>query len=677
MKPHPPHLSSMPMLLPAIALASGILAGYYLPWWLCVAAALSAAICFIFRHTVAGVTMTVMTTGICLSLFTLEQPPSADFPAELASSYYRGQVVRVSDNAGGYSARIAVTAAGAGPGSLKECRRTMVNLSLRQFEPQLRRYDNVVFNARLRKTVSRHDIPYEIDPADHLLDAHIFYMAVADSADFCSVTSPGGLRGWLMSLADRSADLIYESSLTPSAKSFLAATLIGDTSMLDADRRQTFARAGLAHILALSGLHIGIIALILSIALSPVLLVRGRLIMQITILALLWAYAVAVGLPPSVVRAVTMASVYYLGLLLCRSGNSFNSLAFAAFIILLFDPASLFSKGFQLSFAAVASILMFARPLCFVSHRHRWLYLLNSYAACSMAAMLGTGLLSACYFHTFPVYFLIANLMASFLLPWILGGGMLIVMLAACGVETRLLCTVVSSLCDAINVTSEWLTSLPGAFIDSIYMPTWTAVVMAAAIILAWIAITYRKRLPALLALSITLAGIVIMILTPHAAAERKIYFGHSLQHTDIYISRPECKSMTMLTTAVAADMPQLRQSVNERLERYLAKTGTDSVNILRMKPDEFIKVSCGQKKLIVVTSRDSIPAGAPQHCDYMVLAAHCHQPLAELARALNPDTLIISADTRPSVMRRRLDEATALGLPAIAIRTTPFSISY
>lgn len=667
----------MPMLLPVAALACGISAGYYLPWWLSVAAALSAAICFIFRHTVAGVTMTVMTAGICLAIFTLEQPSPADFPAELASSYYRGQVVRVSDNAEGYSARIAVTAAGTAPDSLKECRRTMVNLSLRQFEPRLGRFEEVVFKARLRKVVSRHDIPYEIDPADHLLEARIFYMAVADSADFCSVTPPGGLRGWLMSTADRSADIIYSSSLSPSAKSFLAAILLGDTSTLDADRRLTFARAGLAHILALSGLHVGIIVLILSIALSPVLLVRGRRIMQIATLTLLWGYAIAVGLIPSVVRAVTMASVYYLGLILCRRDNSFNSLAFAAFAILIFDPGSLFSKGFQLSFAAVASILMFAKPLCFVSRRHRLLYLLNSYAACSVAAMIGTGILSACYFHTFPVYFLIANLIASFLLPWILGGGIMIVLLAACGLGTRLLCTAVSYLCDAVNATSEWLASLPGAFIDGIYIPAWTAGVMAAVITLVWIAMTYRKRLPALLALSVSLAGIVTLILTPHADAERKIYFGHSLQHTEIYISDPDSKRMTLLTTAVTADMPQLRQSVADRLDMYLAKTGIDSVSVLRMKPDEFVSIRCGHRKLIAVTSRDSIPQGAPRRCDYMLLTAHCHQPLAKLARALKPDTLIISADTRPSVMRRRLDEATAIGLPAIALRNTLFSIPY
>ena len=198
----------------------------------------------------------------------------------------------------------------------------------------------------------------------------------------------------------------------------LAGLLLGDKTGLDRETREQFQRVGVAHLLAVSGLHVGYIVVILMAMATLFRLPEwGRLAVIIPFLA---GYVLLTGAPPSVVRAAIMAGLYLWGRALQRRPSTWNILAAAAIISVLIDPRSQFTAGFQLSFTAVAAILYLLPRLqapLKESAIGEWLYagkvrrLATDLALVSISAQLGTMPLQALYFHVLPIYGLVANLL--------------------------------------------------------------------------------------------------------------------------------------------------------------------------------------------------------------------------------------------------------------------------
>ena len=191
-----------------------------------------------------------------------------------------------------------------------------------------------------------------------------------------------------------------------------AALVLGKRDLLSADVRSAYADTGAVHVLAVSGLHVGIVAgLVLYLmgwrrARSPL----RRAATAAVAVGAVWGFALVTGLSPSVQRAALMFSILIAGTLARRSAGSFNLLGAAALVMLLITPSQLFRVGFQLSFLAVAGILVFAPPFLRVAAgAGRWLRSLWSALSVSTGAQLGTLPLSLHYFRQFPVYFLLSG----------------------------------------------------------------------------------------------------------------------------------------------------------------------------------------------------------------------------------------------------------------------------
>ena len=221
--------------------------------------------------------------------------------------------------------------------------------------------------------------------------------------------------------------MLKRSRLDDRTCGFLIATLTGDSDILDTDTRRLYSSAGTAHILALSGLHVGIIIIAIYIVLFPLYLLRLRGTLYIISILILWGYAIITGLSASVTRAVIMATVVTGGILLQRRYSSFNALLLAAIIIMAFDRRALFQPGFQLSFCAVAVIILLT-PLLLTRKRrgNRIMYYLLAMLTTTLTATAGTAIISAFHFHSLPVYFILANIPSLLVLPIILSGGLLL-----------------------------------------------------------------------------------------------------------------------------------------------------------------------------------------------------------------------------------------------------------
>lgn len=212
---------------------------------------------------------------------------------------------------------------------------------------------------------------------------------------------------------------IEKCGLEKSTCAFIIAVFLGDRSYIDPHVSQSFADAGISHMLALSGMHVGIIASIISLFLFPLNFTgKYKLRLIITVL-LLWVYAILGGMSPSIVRACLMTSFTVMAILIERHNAALNSLFCASLILLLLSPNSIFQPGFQLSFFSVASILCFAERLNPIRrHQHPKLYALIALPLVSISATAGTWALCAFHFSSFPASFLILNLVALPLLPF-------------------------------------------------------------------------------------------------------------------------------------------------------------------------------------------------------------------------------------------------------------------
>ncbi|MFR9640579.1 MAG: ComEC/Rec2 family competence protein [Rikenellaceae bacterium] len=166
-------------------------------------------------------------------------------------------------------------------------------------------------------------------------------------------------------LHNLAAERLERLNLGEQSESIARRITIGSDLPLDRDRRQDYTQSGLAHLLSISGLHVGIVLLIISALLRAIVLLRhGFIIYNLTILATLWLFALSTSLNPSIVRAVTMASIFIISRLLSLPSNSINTLFATALIMTIFDAHIIFDVGFQLSFIAVFALFVWALPLC-------------------------------------------------------------------------------------------------------------------------------------------------------------------------------------------------------------------------------------------------------------------------------------------------------------------------
>jgi len=220
----------------------------------------------------------------------------------------------------------------------------------------------------------------------------------------------------LYSLKCRRTVLNQLRKMLPDEQSYIIATAIsfGYVKEMDKDTRQIFTAAGCAHILAISGLHFAIIYGALNSLFSFIgNKRRGRIVKQLIILPVLWTFAFFTGMHPSVIRAVIMITIWGIGNAFFFRALTINTLGFAAFFILLYNPLNLFDIGFQLSFSAVFAIL-FINPylISFYHSRNPMINYIWELSCTSTSAQLGTAPLSIYYFHQFPLLYLISNLFA-------------------------------------------------------------------------------------------------------------------------------------------------------------------------------------------------------------------------------------------------------------------------
>lgn len=284
------------------------------------------------------------------------------------------------------------------------------------------------------------------------------------------------------------------------------ALLIGYKEDLDKSLIQSYSNTGVIHLIAISGLHLGLIYMLLSLICKPLGNKKWiRLFRPIFIITGLWAFGFLAGGSPSIFRSAVMFTCIAIGDSLSKQASIFNSLAASAFLLLCYNPYWLWDAGFQLSYTAVASLALFQQTVYnSITISQRWLDAIWKLTATTIAAQILTLPVILFLFHQFPVFFLITNLVAIPLSSLILLGEILLCLLSFLpflAIPTGIL---LSWLIKIMNSLVETIDSLPFASITQINITFTQVVFLYGAIAAAAIWILHKKKkmiFPALLLL--------------------------------------------------------------------------------------------------------------------------------------------------------------------------------
>ncbi len=256
---------------------------------------------------------------------------------------------------------------------------------------------------------------------------------------------------------------VIKENISEENQGLVVALTLGDKSKLSIEKRNHFANAGAMHVLAVSGMHVGILLGFLQWIFFLIKPLRKRNLYLFFALILIWAFAFLTGMSASVARAVTMFSILAVGQLMGKKFFSLQAIFASALFLLIFNPLFLFDIGFQLSYLAVLGIAFFYRPITSMIH---FPYKILNYfwqgTALGIAAQIGTIPLTLYYFNQFPNYFFLTNIGLLVLASIALISVVVLLIFHAVPYLSDGLAYVVNIVYDSLTYFVKWINSLPG-----------------------------------------------------------------------------------------------------------------------------------------------------------------------------------------------------------------------
>lgn len=332
-----------------------------------------------------------------------------------------------------------------------------------------KRDDVILFSAKCYPIPASKNM-YQFDYQQYMMRKGFYWQSKVTSFEIENTTSKTSLQG--IAEAVRLKMLaILEANFSVETASLLKTLLLGQRSDLDEQTYQYYIDAGAVHILAISGLHVGIITYILLFFIKKLPNIRfWKLIRLILLLFFLWSFAFLAGLSASVLRAVTMFSFVGISSLINRQQGRYDALLISAVFLLLFNPNLLYDVGFQLSYMAVFSILMFFPMMQkWWKPKNKFLVSVWSLFVIGFSAQVAVLPISLYYFHQFPVLFFVSNLLVVPLVSPILIGGFLALLLGFFDILPSFLVFILEKIIFLMNYITKMIAIQENFIIRNVY----------------------------------------------------------------------------------------------------------------------------------------------------------------------------------------------------------------
>ena len=416
--------------------------------------------------------------------------------------------------------------------------------------------------------------------------------------------------------------------------SIINALILGQRQDVSKELLQSYSNAGAIHILAVSGLHIGILFYILSLLFKPITYLKhGKFIQIIVIVLCLWLYAVIAGLSPSIIRAVTMFTAVSVGKFSEKRTITLQSLFISMFILLLVHPLYIFSVGFQLSYLAVFSIVYFLPLFLKMYHpKNKLLLFIWQLFAVSVSAQIAILPLSLYYFHQFPSLFFISSMVVIPILGVILGLGILVIVLALTNILPISLANFYQDVIRYLNRFIAFIGNQESFLFKDIpfsILLLLSSYVIIFSVYLLWKKATMKKLQLTLISVLI-LQGVLIFEKFQLEHSKEFIVFNQNRQ--SLFLVRNGKKS-TVFSTMDSSNLHK-----NYALHNFMLKKG--KLQIVQSQNSSIITVS--NKKIVII---DSLGVYIPTlNSDYVLLQNSPKLNLDRLINSIKPKLIIADA---------------------------------
>lgn len=521
-------------------------------------------------------------------------------------------------------------------------------LSTRGCDYNLRAGDMITLSLDLEE-IDNLGNPDEMDFAGYLFRKGLRYRQHCDVKDIELFGSSPTLMTWAFNLRQQLQHKIMGTSMSPSTQSIIIAMLLGNSDFISHDMRDLYSQAGVAHVLALSGLHVAIITFMIWFLLFPLDYLRARKLRLVVTLIILIAYDVFTGLSPSVVRATVMLAFVFMSVIFYRKSTSLNSLFAAALVILIFSPSSLYGAGFQLSFITVAALIIFYKSYNVKYPDNKLLRYLYTTLLTSLVAMVSTIILTAYYFNTLSFASAISNLAIMPLLPVFMSLCAVAILFVAMGTDVIVLDRILDFLSSLMNSAISWFAASPLSS-DNVYV-TWVAVLVYYAALLALALWFYKKKAAFLIT-----AGLFLVVGLSHAlyvdmtTARKGLVIFNSYNSTPIFYF---CNNKALLWVPdVESDFDM--QAFRRRHRAFLAHYRIDSIVLVdstaQQLPGAVVKPPCAHMQGfgMITAGRGrwkhyTRPDSSGTRFDVAIITKGFHSDLHTLKSLIDCDRIILS----------------------------------
>ena len=504
--------------------------------------------------------------------------------------------------------------------------------------------DDLLFTSSQLNVIQKPLNPHQFDYSNYLELKQVYHQLYLEQDELLLLSdSKTTIYGYADQLRATINEKLIEAGFKDEALSIMNALLLGQRQTIDKGIYNNYVNSGTIHILAVSGLHVGILLLILNFLFSPLLYFKyGNYIRPIVLVTILWSFAIIAGLSPSVTRAVAMFSIISIAMHLKRPTNIYNTLVISAFVILLVKPTFLFEVGFQMSYLAVLGIVS-VQPIIYKLWKPKYWVSdkLWQIFTVTLAAQAGVVPISLFYFHQFPGLFFISNIVVIPFLGLILGFGLLIIALALMNALPEFMVIAYSFIIDSLNAFIAWVAQFEDFLFRDI--PFTILQVVCSYFIIIGLVQVYKHRNFKWIAIS--LIGIICF-------QGISFYNAYKVQN-DAFIVFNKSR-YTMIgqkynnQMIVHHNLDSLKQKTDNVIKNFVVGETIDSVLI-----DDLESVYQFKNKNILVIDSLGIYKGLSFRPNYILLRNSPRLNLIRVIDSLKPDQIIADASNYKSYIRR------------------------
>lgn len=421
------------------------------------------------------------------------------------------------------------------------------------------------------------------------------------------------------------------------------ALLIGYKNDLDRELLQAYTNTGIVHVIAVSGMHLALIFWLLNIAFKPLLKSRKtKWLHPLLVIAVMWVFTLIAGGAASIVRAAVMFTFIMVGKSLNRNASIYNALAASAFFLLCYNPYWLWDVGFQLSYAAVLSIIIFYKPLYNMIYvKNKVLDWVWQLLAVSTAAQILTTPIAILHFHQFPVYFLITNLLVVPVSSFVLIGELILVLISPIATIAAFLGRLLSSVIWWMNSFIERLSEFPFSVWEGLQVNL-LQVILLYLIIAAMAVWLMEKKTTGLWVSTVALvAFFAIRAFSFNTAQQQRKIIVYNVYRHDA-ISFIDGRGHKLLSDSGLRYNKRLFAMAIKPTTTLFRLQSVDSLTGLRIKKNTAL---FHNKKILHINTAVAFQDPANNiHADIVVLSGNPRLYISDLLKTVTPGKIVISS---------------------------------